>query len=354
MRQRALQILGITGLLLLASLALANCSAIPLPVDVERPHPTIVSLNPCSDAILADVADPAQILAISSYSHDPRSSSMDRTLARRFRATGGTVEEVAALHPDVVVAGTFLGPATGAAFARMGLTLDALPIANTVPQAREQVRHLAALVGHPDRGEALVARIDAALAQAAPPPGWRAVPTVIWESGGMVAGDGTLIADLLRRTGFTNFAAARGLGQADVLPLEAMLADPPALILSTGDPRSNEDRMLAHPVLAAMTGTAHAGLDATLLYCGGPTIIRAARRLAAVRAILRPRAGGALGRSSAAYGSRPSTGSGRAGLFRVIHPHPLMLSLSKHARSLAEGYVPNAAVPHTPNTSPTT
>ena len=42
----------------------------------QREYPTIVSLNPCTDAILAEVADPAQLLAISHYSHDPRATSM--------------------------------------------------------------------------------------------------------------------------------------------------------------------------------------------------------------------------------------------------------------------------------------
>ena len=86
--------------LALGFLALAGCAASPPPAARERP--TIVSLNPCTDAILAIVADPAQLLAISHYSQDPRSSSMDVAKARRFRATGGTAEEVVALAPDVV------------------------------------------------------------------------------------------------------------------------------------------------------------------------------------------------------------------------------------------------------------
>ena len=36
----------------------------------------IVSTNPCVDAILMQVADPADIVAISHYSHDPRASSI--------------------------------------------------------------------------------------------------------------------------------------------------------------------------------------------------------------------------------------------------------------------------------------
>lgn len=270
------------GAVALLALALAACS--PAPAS-EAPHqfPAIVSLNPCTDAILSEVADPSQILAISHYSHDPASSSMDLATARRFAVTGGTVEEVLALRPDVVVSGNFMSPATVGAMDRLGLRLEQLPIAPTIAASEAQVRTLARLAGHPERGEALIARIEAALATAAPPPGSAAIPAVVWQSGGIVPGGDTLIAELLRRTGFTSFSAARGMKQADVLPLEAMLADPPVVILTAGEPRANEDRLLAHPALAALKDTRRERFDPSLLWCGGPTIIRAAERLAAVR-----------------------------------------------------------------------
>lgn len=272
------------GLALLACLS-ACAPAAPSPL-VSRAHPAIVSLNPCSDAILAEVADPGQVLALSHYSRDPRSSSMDVALARRFPATRGTVEEVLALHPDLVLGDTFLGPAARAAYDRLGIPVAQLPIAMNVADSRAQVRRIAALAGHPERGERLVARIDAALAAAAPPPGTAPVPTVVWQSGGIVPGEDTLIADLLRRTGFASFSAARGMRQADVLPLERMLADPPRLILIASDAHGDGDRRLHHPVLAALDSTQRETLAPGLLYCGGPTIIRAAARLRQVRASL--------------------------------------------------------------------
>ncbi|MEP6869403.1 MAG: ABC transporter substrate-binding protein, partial [Novosphingobium sp.] len=188
--------------MLFTVLALGACSPAPHGV-APRAHPTIVSLNPCTDAILADVAEPSQILALSAYSRDPASSSMDVTVARRFAATSGTVEELLALRPDIVVSSNFLSPATTSAMSNLGLRLEQLPIASTVPESLAQVRKLALLTGHPERGELLVRRIELALADAAPPPGTRAVSAVVWQSGGMVPGDNTLIADLLRRTGFS-------------------------------------------------------------------------------------------------------------------------------------------------------
>ena len=266
----------------LAALVLGACSSAPAQ-PASPAAPRLVSLNPCSDAILAEVADFSQVLALSHYSRDPASSSMDVAMARRFPSVSGSVEEVLALQPDVVVASTFLSPATVNAFRRLGIPLIQLPIATNVAESRAQVAMLARLAGHEARGAALNARIDAALVRAAPPANTAPVPAVVWESGGIVPGNETLIAELLGRTGFANFSAARGMKQADVLPLELLLADPPRVILTAGNSYSNEDRMLAHPALDTLRSSWRARLDPSLLWCGGPTIIRAAGRLAQVR-----------------------------------------------------------------------
>lgn len=272
----------------LLALALAACTAAPAR-EARRGNPlapTIVSLNPCTDAILAEVAEPQQILAISAYSHDPAASSMDLTVARRFPAVSGTVEEVLALHPDLVVGSTFTPPATAQAMARLGMRFEQFGMAGTVEESEAQVRRLAVLAAHPERGEALVARMRAALEANRPPRGLP-VSALVWQSGGIVPGPGTLIADLLRRTGFANAAAARGLGQADMLPLEQVLSDPPGLILAASHGAGNEDRMLDHPALKKLQGTRREVLDPSLLWCGGPTIIRAAERLGRIRRSIR-------------------------------------------------------------------
>ncbi len=270
-------------LALLAVLALASCMP---DGGARRPHPTIISLNPCSDAILVEVADPGQILGISHFSHDPASSSMDLAKASRFRAVSGSAEEALALRPDLIVGDDFVPGATRAAYRDLGLTLVQIPIVASVAQGKAQVMELARLAGHPERGRALNARIDAALAKATPSPGSPPIPAVVWQSGGIVPGGDTLIADLLRRTGFVLLSAERGMRQAQTLPLEALLADPPRVILAAGDPRSGEDRMLAHPALEALKDTRREAFDRSLLWCGGPSILRAADRLARVRASL--------------------------------------------------------------------
>jgi iron complex transport system substrate-binding protein len=233
-----------------------------------------MSLNPCVDAILVQVADPAQILSISHYSHDPRATSVPPDVARRFPANSGTAEEVIALRPDLVLLGAHVAPATQRAIAGVGVRIERADVPTTIAQSRAQVMAVARAVGHADRGQALLARIDAALARAAPNPDAKPVPALIRMGGGLVPGHGTLADELLARTGFRNASADYGLADWDILPLEPLIARPPRLLLS-----QRADRRL----LARVPGLHLADFPDRLLQCAGPNLIEAADRLAAIR-----------------------------------------------------------------------
>ena len=258
----------------LVALILAGCEAGEL--SRAGDGPTIVSLNPCTDAILAEVTRPGQLLAISHYSKDPQASSMAPEDAAQYRATGGSVEEVLALDPDLVVASSFIAPATRAALEGLGLRVETFGGVANVEESLAQVRTLAALAGDPAAGEALAGRISDALVQASAEGEF--VEAALWQPGGIVPGESSLIADLLRQTGFQSYSAARGMAQADYLSLEQVVADPPDLLLVAGSETAQR-----HPVLDRIEGMRRETLDTSLIYCGGPTIIRAAERLAHIR-----------------------------------------------------------------------
>lgn len=266
-------------LMVAALLAVAACGqaggAVP-----DRQAVQFVSLNPCTDAILAQVAEPEQVLALSHYSADPQSSSIDPAIAARYKVTGGTVEEVAALNPDYVLAGTFLAPATRGALEGMGYDVVTYGIASDVAGSMAQIRDIARLAGHVERGEELIQRINAALARLDAMRAERgAQSALLWQPGQIVPGEHTLVAQLMARAGFTNHSATRGLGQADYIALETMLADPPDILLVAGSERGQR-----HVALANLAQTRTVQFDPSLLYCAGPTIIRAADRLAEIRA----------------------------------------------------------------------
>ncbi|WP_430386840.1 ABC transporter substrate-binding protein [Blastomonas fulva] len=278
----------IRALALVLGLAVAGCSSQAADRAAQRAAPgrealpRVVSINPCVDAVLMQVADPAQIAAISHYSQDERASSIPLDQAARFAVTSGTAEEVVALAPDIVIAGSHVAPSTISALHRMNIPLIQIGVPESIDESNAQVRTIAAAIRQPARGEALVARIDDAVRAASAS---SAAPSraLIWQGGGLVPGDGTLASELLRVTGFRNLSADYGLKQWDVLPLEHLVARPPHVLLSVGA-HDRSDRMLGHPVLAGLKQQiAVRRYPEKLLHCGGPTIIDAVGHLAQIR-----------------------------------------------------------------------
>lgn len=250
------------------------------PIQAARPR--VVSTSPCVDAILMQIADPEQIVGISHYSLDPRATSIPLGLARHFHTISGTAEEVVALAPDLVIASDHVAPSTIAALQRLNIPILQIGVPATIAESKAQVRLVAAALHHAERGERLVARIDAAVLRARPN-GEVAVPALIWLGEGLVPGAGTLMDELLRVSGYRNLSAAYGLQRWDVLPLEYMIARPPRLLLSVGG-ADRADRMLSHPVMRRLRQRiAVRTYPEWLARCGGPTIIAAVDRLAAVR-----------------------------------------------------------------------
>lgn len=257
------------------ALALAACSS--------GPGGGIVSVNPCADALLVRLVPPGRIGAISHYSQDPSATSIPLNVARRFRVTAGTAEEVIALRPSLVLASTFTPPATREAYTRAGLRVVLLDSPATVDASVAQVRQVAAAVGEAGRGEALASTITAALNPPRPSPGWSAnqPAALLFLTGDLANGAGTLLDELLRRAGFRNAAADYGLTYTGRIPLELLAARPPAVVIAPdthGRTQALRRRLLP--------GLLQASFPRHLVNCGGPAIVPALARLRVIRATL--------------------------------------------------------------------
>ena len=244
----------------------------------------IVSVNPCLDVILLEIADRSQIAALSQYSSDAYSSTIAAE-ARRLPSTRGTIEEIIGLSPDLVLSGP--GQARVDLLKRLGVRAGVFPVPETVTDSLKQVREVATLIGHPDRGEALVVRIEAALQAAAPSSGAKPLSALVFMPGGFASAPGTLMDEMLTRTGFRNAATDYGLRQSMSVPLERIIADPPDVLLSgeaTAGAPSRAERLVRHPALASVAERIRrATFPERLVFCGGPVLIQTAAALARAR-----------------------------------------------------------------------
>jgi iron complex transport system substrate-binding protein len=251
-----------------------------------RALPRVVSLNPCLDAVLVHVADRTQILALSHYARDQQQSNI-AALARTFPITHESAEEVIALRPDLVLTAAHSSPATRAALKRLNIRTELFKVPNSWVENQVQIRRIAEAVGHPERGEALIARVEAAMARGAPRPGARPVTALVFQPNGFAAGHGTLVDEMMRRAGFVNVAERYGLKKWGNVSLERLLDDPPEVLLAgqaAPDAPTWAERLLNHPALARVgPRMTRAVFPERLLYCGGPVLIDTAAVLATAR-----------------------------------------------------------------------
>jgi iron complex transport system substrate-binding protein len=241
----------------------------------------IVSLDYCADQFVLALADRDQIAALSRGSQ--RDDSYFRTQARGIRQTRGALEEVLALRPDLVVR-NWGGPWDAAeVYARFGVPLLQVGDTPTFEAAREDLLDAAGVIGRPARGEALARDLDARLARLraeAPRP---APPVMYLSAAGAVAGPGTMMDAAIAAGGGRNV----GEGAAwTVLPLERMIATPPALValgfFDTGRTAMDAWSPARHPVLRrALAHTRTVSLPAAAISCEAWYAVDAAETIAA-------------------------------------------------------------------------
>ena len=258
-----------------------------LPAAAQDAAPKhVVSLNPCLDTAVVHLADRGQIAALSHWAGDPNASTIYE-MAKGLPVTHETAEEVILFRPDLVLTSRHSSLATRNALSRLNVHVELFTEPQTVVESVEQVRRIAKLLGHEDRGEVMAAQIEQALAEAAPPPGVKPVTAVIFQRFGFSTGARSLVGEMIERTGFVNVASRYGLQSWGNIPLEPLIADPPEALLAgaivEGMP-TWADRVLRHPALAAVgPRMKRITFPDSLLYCGGPVLIQAAHVLAAGR-----------------------------------------------------------------------
>ncbi len=240
----------------------------------------VMSIGECPDQLVLALLPPRDIASVSWLSRDPGTSRM-AAAAARVPVNHGLVEEVLRDTPDLVIADSFAVPATRALLKRLGIPLVEVDSPQTIAGIRSATRQVARAVGEPARGEALVAHLDAGLAELAATPGPR-VRVAAWDGGGFGAARGGLFDTVLTLAGADNIARD---ARRDGPDLEALLVADPDAIVTGGAANDLRANVAAHPVVRRWGGR-RVSVPASATFCGTPFLADAAlalrRQLAAV------------------------------------------------------------------------
>ncbi len=260
----------------------AGCSR-PAAVPLASAKPLrVMSVNQCTDQIVLALLPPERIASVSWLSRDPAGSLM-APAAASVPVNHGQAEEVLAEAPDLVVAGSFTTPALRGMLKRIGWPMIEVRHASSFDDIRRTVRQVAAAVGEPARGEALIAGMDARLAQAAR----RAVrhPRVAaWDGSGFGAASGTLYDAVLTAAGARNVVREMGgysYGRPDI---ETLLKLDPDLIVQGAAVRAGGslgDEITNHRVVRERWKGRTLRIPQAYYVCGTPMIGEAVLRLQA-------------------------------------------------------------------------
>lgn len=266
------------GLALGALLCSTVASGEPGPTRPRHPPQRIVSLNLCADQLVLALADRRQIAGLTRYAGDPHMSAAANA-SRGLPILRGSAEEIVATNPDLVIGmPAKRSPAIAVLKAHEYPSLD-VKSADSYAAITRSIRDVAVAVGHPERGEALVARMDAELAGL--PRLRRPVVAAYYQRRGYLTGTGTLMDDLMKRVGITNLAGKLKRPALSQISLEEMAAArPDYLVVDTATEKVVDEgtAMMHHPVLA---GIPRIGIPQAWTVCGGPAYVKAARVLAA-------------------------------------------------------------------------
>ena len=257
------------GLVLLAVFAALVRSA---PLGAEpAPAKQVISLNLCTDQLLMALADPGQIAALSPLARDPLLSNMAEE-AQTFRIIKPRSETLLQIQPDLVLTAPYEHRLTRQILTNHRIEIMTMGVWTSLEAGKEQIRQLARRLGHIDRGQMLINRIDEAMSRVMPVSTARSMLEI--ERRLYAPGTQSLVADLVRQWGLTNHADRLGVGQGGFVALERLLGDRPDVLLVTDSSPMVEDMgiaLLRHPALnTVFDEKRRIGIPTRLSLCGGP------------------------------------------------------------------------------------
>jgi iron complex transport system substrate-binding protein len=221
--------------------------------------PSVVSINLCTDQLAVLLADPEQILALSTLSREIPGSYFHEQ-AQRFPQIAPLAEDILQYTPDVILAGPYLSRYTLALLEELNLRVETIPIANSIADMLRNLESVGKVLQQQEKSTSLREDIHARLTRikervAALARTTKGQPrAAVYDANGYTVGEKTMRGEAMKLAGWHNVVLERGVDTYGVLALEELInLAPDALIASpygTGH-YSRAQQLASHPSLHA-------------------------------------------------------------------------------------------------------
>lgn len=253
----------------------------------------IVSINLCSDELLLRIVPADRIAAVSVHCSDPAISGSSEAAAR-IPKIKGSVEEVLAAEPDLLIGGSFSNRETLHFFKYSDIPVLVLGVPKSFDDIYSDIRKIAQTTGEIEKGEAMIKKMQDELAALKPkiapgvdekqrPAFEGSKRAVFFQSGGYVPGAGTFENAIMEAAGLVNVASELGIKDYGNLPLERLIDAKPDVLIFASDQKNGKTvrgEILDHPAIKKeLPKVRTVTLPSALLNCGSPASVEAVRIL---------------------------------------------------------------------------
>lgn len=249
----------------------------------SRPYARVVSMNPLADHLLAQLLEPARLVAVHELSASGHPDSW-RFDAYEVTTSEDSVESLLELRPDLVVASPFIDEAVLARLREAGVaTVDPGPMRG-VETTLETIEMLGGVLGVPERADALASRyrrelraLASAAAERGRTPG---MYLAIYGDAFFGGTSGTSYGDVLEYGGVRDVAGAAGHTGWPRYSAETLVAlDPELIVTQEGMARTLREHAVTARLRAALDPDGIVELPAALNSDAGLGVVRGAQLL---------------------------------------------------------------------------
>jgi iron complex transport system substrate-binding protein len=203
------------------------------PRVLAAPPRRIVSTYLGAEEMLASLVDPARVVGVSVYADDAATSNCLGVFPPGVRRLRNDPETILSLDPDLVFVAGFTEPDALRPLISAGLPVVRWSRFESFRDIVAQIRVCGAAVGAETRAAALIATLEAQLAEvAARLAGVKRRRVLYYDPPTYTMGKGTLVGEILDRAGAANVVEEVGIVGPGEIGLEMILAlDPEAIVM---------------------------------------------------------------------------------------------------------------------------